>query len=86
MSKGPAKGSTRRGSLAAKMAQLSPGQWIVIPDKDAGPDMPTLQERNVQTNLFRSPALKGFTISTTRVLIVNQDWTTERALKITREA
>lgn len=86
MKSGPKKGSTRQGSLAAKMAQLSVGQWIIIQDKRGASDSPTLQERNVQTNLCRSPALEGFAIRTERVLVVNQDWTTTHALKISREA
>ncbi len=81
--RGPAKGSLRTGSLAAKLAQLTPGEWLCLPDQEPG-DKPTRLERHVQTLLFRSPALDGFGLTTERVLIVGQGLQPCRALRITR--
>lgn len=82
---GPKKGSVRTGSLAAKLTQLRIGEWLCLPDHEPA-DIPTLMERNIQTALFRSPALDGFGLTTERVLIVGQGFQTCHALRITRHA
>lgn len=81
--KGPKPGTLRQGSLASKLAQLRPGEWLCLPDDGQG-DKASALERTVQTVLFRSPALEGYGITTERVLIVGQGFTSSRALRIAR--
>ena len=82
MAKGPIPGGVRRGSLAAKLACLLPGQSLMLDDADHGKTATPL-ERAVQTLMSRSLALQGCTFTTSRLRYIDGD-RLKPALRITR--
>lgn len=81
--RGATKGSTRRGSLAALLAQLGDGQSVILDDVTAE-GKPTRLERHVTTLMHRSPALEGVAFTTERLRYIQGDRLMP-ALRITRK-